>query len=240
MGIDRFVSVAASCVVVFGLSVCADASVTAFTPASQGTASNNSGLYSTTFSAPLFAWDAPYTTSSSGGAFWETRGRLTTTVPISTPTHVRMEGDYFGFAGITTSLPVGGFAFSVVEALGQLVFTVDTASVVTISSFNTAVSSSGFGTSFGDTDGRLRFEGVDYTITAVDAAYTFNVGPGTYTAEFYANTNAVVLAAANSQWFSQQSQKFRIDVVSPIPTPGAAALLAIGGLMAGGTRRRRS
>ncbi len=240
MGISRFVSVASSGVVVLGLSVCADASVTSFTPASTASASHNSGLYATSMSAPLFAWDAPYTTTSLLGGFWETRGRLTTTIPINTPTQVRMEGNYFGFAGITTTQDVSNFFGSGVVTSGQLVFTVDTPSVVTISSFNTMASASGFGpiAAFGETLGKLRFEGVDYTTNAVDASFTFNVGPGTYTAEFLTNTAAVVYGAPNSQWFSEQSQNFRIDVVSPIPTPGAAAMLGLGGLMA--ARRRRS
>lgn len=239
MAVRRFIPVSVSCVGVFGLSVCADASITAFTPVSTASATHNNGLYSTSASGPLFAWDAPYTTSGLLGGFWESRGRLTTTVPISTPTQVRMEGNYFGFAGITTSVNFGGFAVSLVQTSGQLTFTVDTPSVVTLSSFSTAASSSGFGevSAFGQTTGRLRFEGVDYTTNAVDASFTFNVGPGTYTAEFLTTTSATVFSAPNSQWFSEQSQVFRIDVVSPVPTPGAAALLAIGGLMT--TRRRR-
>jgi MYXO-CTERM domain-containing protein len=47
-----------------------------------------------------------------------------------------------------------------------------------------------------------------------------------------------VFSAPNSQWFSEQSQMFRIDVVSPVPAPGAAALLAIGGFVT--ARRRRA
>ncbi|QQS08981.1 MAG: hypothetical protein IPK69_13565 [Phycisphaerales bacterium] len=231
--------VGASCVAGCGLCVCADASITSFTPTSTASASHNSGLYATSQSAPLFVWDAPYTTSSTPFGFWETRGRLTTTLPISTSTQVRMEGNYFGFAGITTTQNVGGFAGSGVQTSGQLVFTVDTASVVTLSSFNTVTSASGFGeiTAFGETLGKLRFEGVDYISNAADASFTFNVGPGTYTAEFLTNTAAVVYTAPNSQWFSEQTQTFRIDVVSPVPAPGAAALLGIGGLMA--VRRRR-
>ncbi len=227
------------CVASLGLCVCANASVTSFTPASTASAVHNSGLYSTSQSAPLFAWDAPYTTTSLPFGFWETRGRLTTTIPISTPTQVRMEGNYFAFAGITTTQNVGGFAGSIVQTSGQLVFTVDTPSVVTLSSFNTVASASGFGeiSAFGLTRGRLSFEGVEYTSNAANASFTFNVGPGTYTAEFLTDTSATVFTAPNSQWFSEQSQTFRIDVVSPVPSPGAASLLGLGGLMA--SRRRR-
>lgn len=232
--------VTASCVASLGLCVCANASVTSFTTASTASAVHNSGLYSTSQSAPLFAWDAPYTTSSLAFGFWESRGRLTTTLPISTSTHVRMEGNYFGFAGITTSQNVGGFAGSSVQTSGQLVFTVDTASVVTLSSFNTLASSSGFGeiAAFGETRGILRFEGVDYTFNAVNASFVFNVGPGTYTAEFLTSTAATVFTAPNSQWFSEQSQMFRIDVVSPVPTPGAASMLGLVGLLSARRRRR--
>jgi hypothetical protein len=239
MAVNRIVSVAVPCVVVFGLSLSAEALVTSFTPASTASAAHSSGLYSTNLSAPLFAWDAPYTTSSLLGGFWETRGRLTTTIPISTPTQLRMEGNYFGFAGITTTQNFGTFAVSSVQTSGQLVFAVDTPSVVTLSSFSTVASSSGFGdiAAFGVTRGRLRFEGTEYISNAADASFTFNVGPGTYTAEFLTETSATVFAAPNSQWFSEQSQMFRIDVVSPVPAPGAAALLGLGGLMV--ARRRR-
>lgn len=224
------------------VAVAAKASITGFTTNSFGEANHNSGLYGTTLAAPLFAWDAPYTTTSLLSGFWETRARMTTTVPINTPTQLRMEGNFFGYAAITYNGPgLANFLASYVQSFGELNFTVNTVSTVTISSFNTATMSNGVAQlGFTQLDGKLSFEGTDYTTNAVDASYSFTVAPGTYNAKFLAYVGAAVYGYPNSGLEASLTQKYRIDVNSPVPEPATWVSGAVGlGLLVARRRVKR-
>lgn len=219
----------------------ASASITGFTASTSYASVHNSGLYSANVAGTLLNFDDPYTTSTLIGGFWETRGKIRTTLPINTATHLRMDGSYFGFAGITYTGPgLGSFFGSSVQAYGELNFTVNTPSVVTLSTFGTISSVNGFGQIISSqTAGKLRFEGVDYTTNAVDANFVFNVGPGTYTARFSGETLATIFGTQNGQLFAEQSQGFRIDVVSPVPEPASLAILGFGLASVRARRKKR-
>lgn len=222
------------------VAVCAKASITSFSTNSYGEAYHNSGLYGTTLAAPLFSWDAPYTTTSLLSGFWETRARMTTTLPINTPTQLRMEGNFFGYSAITYNGPgLANFLGSSVQSFGELNFTVNTVSTVTISSFNTATMSNGIAQlGFTQIDGKLSLDGTDYTTNAVDASYTFTVAPGTYNAKFLAYVGAAVYGYPNSGLEASLTQKYRIDVNSPVPEP-STWFVSVAGLGALAIRKRR-